>query len=311
MNEFTLLSEIEAHAVSIAGKAGEILLSHFNQPIDVQFKGKGRRDPVTLADRHSDEYLRVAIRERFPEHGILSEEGEAVRAPDSPFTWVLDPLDGTVNFMNGLPVFAVSVGVLRDGQPVVGSIYTPVSHQAAAGVYHARLGNGAWLNNERIDIARPPSGRPLAAMPIGRGFRLTGRSRKEPRETRSTGSMAVDLAFAAAGVFQYALFGRPKIWDVAAGVLLVKEAGGTAVAKRRRQEWQPLDRFEPSSDRKQALGGLGGWSIPLLVGAHEAVTRVTRDIRGPAFRWSLLGWHRRDHVKRQGTGNDQVRSQTG
>ena len=310
MNENALLAEIEAHAVVIAGKAGEILLSHFSKPIDVQFKGKGSRDPVTAADRASDEYLRAAIKDRFPEHGIVSEEGEAVSSSGSPYTWVLDPLDGTVNFMNGMPLFAVSVGVLCDGQPVAGSIYAPVTHKAVAGVYHARLGNGAWLDNERIDITRPSSGRPLAAMPAAGRFRLTGQGRKEPHETRSTGSIAVDLVFTASGIFQYALFGRPKIWDVAAGVLLVKEAGGAAVAKGKGQSWQPLDRFEPSADEKRILSALSGWSTPLLVGGPEVITRVARDIRGPSFQWSLLGWHRRDRLNRQRTNAVRAPRQT-
>ncbi len=256
MNELTQLAEIEAYAVSIAGKAGDVLLSHFSRPLAVEFKDKGKKDPVTAADRASDDYLRSAIREKFPEHNIVSEEGEVAGNSGSPFTWVLDPLDGTINFMNGLPLFAVSVGVLRDGRPVAGAVFTPVTHKAKAGVYHAQLGNGAWLNDERLSVLTAPSGRPLTAMPGGGPFRLTGQSRKQPREARSTGSIAIDLALAASGVFQYALFAHPKIWDVAAGVLLATEAGGSALVKRKGGRWLALDRFEPAASEKETLKGL-------------------------------------------------------
>ena len=110
--DISLLEEIEAHAVSIAREAGQIILEHFCKPLEVHFKGKERTDPVTTADHRSEEFLKIGIREKFPQHGILSEEGGVLSKSDSPFVWVLDPLDGTSNFMNGLPLFAVSIGVL-------------------------------------------------------------------------------------------------------------------------------------------------------------------------------------------------------
>jgi myo-inositol-1(or 4)-monophosphatase len=276
----SLLEEIEVHAVHIAREAGRILLEHFNQPLEVRFKGKNNRDPVTAADGRSEAYLKTAIKEKFPRHGILGEEGGALSEPDSPFIWVLDPLDGTSNFLNGLPLFAVSVGVLWQGWPVAGGIYVPVSHRAAPGVYHARHGGGAYLDGERIEAARTPSGRPLSQMPSR--FRLAGRSRKAPHEARNLGSIAFELALTASGVFQYALFGRPKIWDVAAGVVLVKEAGGLALTRPKKgKNWLPLTRFPSGQENgPKALEDLLGWSAPLVVGAPEAAGQVVNDIRG-------------------------------
>ncbi len=279
----SLLEEIEAHAVYIAQQAGQILLEQFCKPLEVEFKGKKKSDPVTIADKRSEEYLKKAIGEKFPRHGILSEESGALGQSVSPFVWVLDPLDGTSNFINGLPLFAVSIGVLYEGRPIAGSIYVPVSHRAAEGVYHACLGRGAFLNGERIEIATEPSGRPLSEIPaqFGRHFRLSGKSRKEPHETRNLGSIALELALAACGVFQYALFGRPKLWDVAAGVLLVKEAGGLAFTRRSRvRNWLPLEKFQTKQDDdKEVLDSLGKWSSPLVVGAPDTVRKVVRDIR--------------------------------
>ena len=278
-----LLKEIETHAVTIARGAGQILLERFRQPQEVQFKGKHNRDPVTAADGSSDTYLKKAIKDKFPNHNILSEEGGALSEADSPFIWVIDPLDGTVNFMNGLPLFSVSVGVLWRGQPVAGGIFVTVSHHAGPGVYHARLGNGAFLDGEKLEIARTPSGRPLAETPPGfsGGFRLSGRSRKAPHETRNLGSIAVELTLAACGVFQYAVFGAPKIWDIAAGVVLVKEAGGLAFTRPKKgRDWLPLERFQPGLENDpKALETLRGWSAPLIVGAPEAARQVVKDVR--------------------------------
>ena len=283
--DISLLEKIEAHAVCIAREAGQILLEHFRKPLEVHFKGKKRRDPVTTADRRSEEYLKIVIREKFPQHGILSEEGGVLSKSDSPFVWVLDPLDGTSNFMNGLPLFAVSIGVLWKRQPVVGSIYVPVSHHATAGVYHACLGKGAYLNGERIEVAREPSGRPLSGNPsqFGSRFRLAGQSQRKPHEARNLGSIALELALTACGVFQYALFGSPKLWDVAAGVLLVKEAGGLAFTRRTRgRNWLHLERFQLEQNNDQeALENLRSWSSPLVVGAPDIARKVVKDFRGP------------------------------
>ncbi|OGO31211.1 MAG: hypothetical protein A2Z29_09215 [Chloroflexi bacterium RBG_16_56_11] len=291
------LEEIEAYAVDIAREAGQILLEHFRKPLEVQFKGKHNRDPVTIADGRSEEYLKKAIKQKFPRHSILSEEGGVHYESDSPFVWVLDPLDGTSNFMNGLPLFAVSVGVLWQGQPAVGSIYVPVSHRANPGVYHARQGNGAYLDGEKIEAARTTSGRPLSEIPprFTGGLRLSGQSRKEPHEARNLGSIAVELALTACGVFQYALFGRPKIWDVAAGVMIVKEAGGLAFARPKRgNDWLPLERFQPAQKNdSKALDNLRDWSAPLVVGASDVARQVVKDIRGfhhPLSRFSALLW---------------------
>jgi myo-inositol-1(or 4)-monophosphatase len=280
-----LLAEIEAHAIAIAGQAGRILHEQFRRPLEVQFKGKKNSDPVTTADRLSDEYLKGAIKEKFPSHSIVSEEGGKLSESDSPFVWVLDPLDGTANYINGLPLYAVSVGVLWKRQPVAGSIYVPVSQHGAEGVYHGRLGRGAFFNNEKIEVNLKPTGRPLSEIPVQLGgrFRLSGKSRKEPYEARNLGSIALELALAAGGVFQWALFGSPKLWDAAAGVLLVKEAGGLSFIRRPRgKDWLVLERFQAEQEKdSETLESLRAWSFPLLVGAPEAARNVSRDIRVP------------------------------
>jgi myo-inositol-1(or 4)-monophosphatase len=279
----SLLEEIENYAVVIAQQAGQILWEQFRKPLEIQFKDKEHADPVTSADRLSDDYLKRAIRQKFPQHNILSEEGASSSESDSPFIWVLDPLDGTANYLNGLPLFAVSIGVLWKRQPVVGSIYVPVSQRGAQGVYRARLGWGAFLNNERIGVVTQPSSRPLSEIPVqfGEHLRLAGQSRKEYPEARNLGSIALEITLAAGGVFQYAFFGGPRIWDVAAGVLLVKEAGGLSLIRLPQgKDWQKLERFQMESDNaSEPLENLRRWSFPLVLGAAERTRKIVKDIR--------------------------------
>lgn len=279
----SLLEEIETQSMEAARQAGQILCEQFSKPLEVEFKGKQRTDPVTSADRLSEEYLKRAISEKFPGHCILGEEGGPLLETDSPFVWVLDPLDGTANFMNGLPFFAVSVGVLWKRKPVVGSIWVPVSHRAAGGVYHARLGKGAFLDKEKIEASIKASGRPLAEIPVqfGSRFHLAGKSRKEPHEARNLGSIALEMAMAACGVFQYAVFGSPKIWDVAAGVLLVKEAGGLCYARMPgRKSWSILEQFQAEQNNSpEALENLRKWSFPVIAGEPEAAENMVKNIR--------------------------------
>jgi myo-inositol-1(or 4)-monophosphatase len=285
-----ILEGIEVFSVQIAREAGHILLEHFNKPLEIDYKGKKNTDPVTEADRNSDQYLKQAIKEKFPDHNIVSEEGDTSSQSSSPFTWVLDPLDGTTNFINGLPFFAVSIGVLWNNQPVVGSIYVPVGHKTSEGIYHAFLGNGAFFNDERITVASESTQQSLAEMPprFGNQFRLTGKSRKEPYETRNLGSIALELTLTASGVFQYALFMRPKLWDVLAGTVLIKEAGGVVFSYGMKKKWDSRYEFETQeTEIGTRLEIFQNWSAALIAGTPNVTNNVVKDIR---IRRSLLNW---------------------
>jgi myo-inositol-1(or 4)-monophosphatase len=286
-NDDKLLEEIEAYAVTIARGAGEIVLGHFRGTVDVKFKGKDNQDPVTNADTESEAYLKQAINEKYPEHGIIGEEGTR-DAPGADYTWVLDALDGTSNFINGLPLFCVSVGVLRHGVPVAGAIYTPISHLATAGVYHARTGHGAWLDDEKV-APRPASGRPLYGLPPF--YRLAEPSRKKPHERRSVGSIALELVYTAAGIFQYALFGMPCLWDVAAGAVIVSETGGLVYTRPKgSKEWQPLESFLPAAGTKDPKP-LHDWRDPFIAGAADITRETVRDLR-QVRRPIRMMWHK-------------------
>jgi len=283
------LLEIEEQAAQVARETGSLLLDLFRGPLQVEYKDKHERDPVSQADRRAEEYLRRAIHDSFPGHAILGEEGKDSGAGDAEYTWVLDPLDGTTNFVNGLPLFAVSVGVLRWGHPAVGAIWSSVTPTGSAGVFSARAGGGARLDGNPISLdgthrgGKPPALR-LAAVPGGSGRRLGAGTR--PGDPRTLGSIAVEAALVAAGVLQSAVFMRPKIWDVAAGVTIVREAGGSAFT-RDGKRWHELTYFRRSRDRAGVLKPLREWSGALLVGSPASTAALAARLNPTALSRAL------------------------
>jgi myo-inositol-1(or 4)-monophosphatase len=289
----SLLAEIEALAVEIARGGGAILGRYFGSTLEIEYKDEKKTDPVTVADKESQTYLADAISERFPDHGILGEEDEdedeeGAKAPD--FVWLLDPLDGTKNFLNGLPVYACSIGVLHRGEPVAGAIYLPWPGEAAGVVAHARKGGGAFVDGEPTNMpdAAEPVGNRLVSLPasFGATFQFSKPMDGKVGELRTTGSIAYEMAMVARGVLQYALTGAPRLWDVAGGAALVKEAGGVVMVGRRaegrnplmpsRLHWGTLDSFISGWDSGTVtLKDLRRWSAPMVAGSPGIARYVT------------------------------------
>ncbi len=261
-----LAMEIETAAVEMARGAGALLAECFGRQLTIEYKDKNQLDPVTSADKDTQQYLEAEISRRFPDHGILGEEilpetsgdsaGESAGrtesddpAPD--FLWVLDPLDGTTNFLNGLPIYAVSIGVLYRGEPVAGSLFLPWPEKEGGIVAHARKGGGAYFGEREAhaDPEAEPQGHRLVAVPghfdMRHSFR--GELRSRAGEPRVLGSIAYELAMTACGVMQYSIFGAPRMWDMAAGVLTVMEAQGAVLTRfRGEKRYHPLGSLVPS-----------------------------------------------------------------
>ena len=285
-----LLVDIEAEAAEMTRHAGEILLGHFGTDIEVEYKDeKKQRDPVTKADTESQEYLCSSISRSFPDHGIVGEEGPKEEdEPVKDFLWVLDPLDGTTNFINGLPIYAVSVGVLHRGTPVAGAIFIPWPGGNGGVVLHARKGGGAWMDGERISIvpegtgSEGPEPNRLVGLPgsFGASFKIGKGLRRRVGEPRVTGSIAYELAMAAREVFQYVVIGGPRIWDVAAGVLIVAEAGSLVMVRPRgARRWEPLTCLGPSwEQRRPTEKEVRSWVGSLIVGNKTAVPVVAANL---------------------------------
>ncbi len=282
----------------MAQGAGEILLKCFGQSLKVSYKGKGERDPVTEADRASQDFLKEAIRTQFPEHGVVAEEdaGEDDSvAPD--YVWILDPLDGTTNFLNGLPIYAVSVGVLYKGEPVVGSLFVPWPHKNGGVVLHARKGGGTYVESEPLTLPETsePEGKRLTGLPSYFGAWHTFRKQMRGKigETRTTGSIAYEMALAAQGVLQYAIHTRPRIWDVAGGVALLLEAGGVVMVRSTKSKgWEPLRSFfDHWESGVTTLKQVREWSIGMMIsGADGMAEEVAANVRGRRHLGHRLAW---------------------
>ena len=290
-----LLIDIERYATDIVRQAGGILAGHFGGTLRIEYKDKTERDPVTNADTEVQEFLAGRIAERFPQHGLLAEEDqgdqEETRVPD--ILWVVDPLDGTKNFLNGLPVYASSIGVMHRGVAVVGAVFIPWPAASGGAVVHARRGGGAFMESEPISVLDSAElrGNALVTLPGSFGFshRFAKPMRGKIGEVRLTGSMAYEIALTAMGVLQYSVVTAPKLWDVAGGAALVQEAGGLIMRERRAaglsgmlggQTWEPADSFVPSWNTEPPTeSGLRRWSQPLALGGPNAVRYVTANLR--------------------------------
>lgn len=288
------LKDIEAAAITLAWGAGCILSAQFGKQLSIEYKDKNQLDPVTSADKSTQEYLVTEITRLFPSHGILGEEGSDETDPTGPapdFLWVLDPLDGTTNFLNGLPVYASSIGILHRGRPVAGALYIPWPAPGGGFVLHCRQGGGSKFTlseggaDESVSVytSEKPVGNRLIGLPgffvqTARFGKPVGRN---PGELRTTGSIAYELAMTACGVLQYAIIGAPRMWDMLAGAIAVQEAGGTVMTRlnRREKQWRPMDSLVPTwEDKPPTLKELRQWVAPLVAGNQQVAPLIANNM---------------------------------
>ena len=214
-----------------ARKVGRALLKDFTEVEQLQVSAKGPGDFVSRADRRAEETIRTELMAARPSYGFLGEEGTVIEGEDPTRRWIVDPLDGTTNFLHGLPHWAVSIGLEHKGQIVAGVIYDPVKDE----MFYAEKGEGAWLNESRLRVsARHKMIESIFATGLPFGGRadlpetLKDLARLLPAcaGVRRFGSAALDLAYVAAGRYDGFWERRLNSWDMAAGLVIVREAGG-------------------------------------------------------------------------------------
>jgi myo-inositol-1(or 4)-monophosphatase len=220
-------TDVITAAAQIAREAGALLMEHFRQHVKIEYKGEA--DLVTIADRKSETLIRQRLREHWPSHDILGEEG-GLQDTGSDYRWYVDPLDGTTNFAHGFPVFCVSMALEYRGRRIAGVIYDPTRDE----LFAAEQGSGAYLNDERIRVSQTTN---LAECLLATGF-PSHKRHKNPNiffyhqitlrthGVRRAGSAALDLCCVASGRFDGFWEFNLNPWDTAAGVLMVEEAGG-------------------------------------------------------------------------------------
>jgi len=223
----TIRTDVLAPAAQVAREAGALLMEYFERHVAIEYKGDA--DLVTVADRKSEALIRQRLREHWPSHDILGEEG-GLHDTGSDYRWYVDPLDGTTNFAHGFPVFCVSMALEYKGKRIAGVIYDPTRDE----LFSAEQGSGAFLNDRPIHVSKTPN---LSESLVATGF-PSHKRHKNPNiffyhqitlrthGVRRAGSAALDLCCVACGRFDGFWEFNLNPWDTAAGVLLVEEAGG-------------------------------------------------------------------------------------
>lgn len=209
--------------------ASEIVKEGFLSNFELEYKS-GKSNIVTSIDKKSEQFIFNYISKNFPSHGILAEEGSN-KESTSEYTWVVDPIDGTTNFAHGLPLFSVSIGILRGNEIVAGGISDVMSDT----IYLAEVGSGSTRNGVKIKVSNRKTidesllvtGFPYNVKENpGNAFEIFSFITKNARAVRRLGSAALDFCYVANGVFDAFWEINLQPWDVCAGILLVKEAGG-------------------------------------------------------------------------------------
>lgn len=223
------MHELKETLLTAAHEAGSIILQYFNGAFKINHK-EGINNLVTEVDNLAEKKIIEVITERFPDHSIISEEVGELSKP-SDYQWIIDPIDGTVNFAHGVPICCVSIGLLHKNELILGAVYNPMMDE----FFFAEKGKGATLNGEKISVSKKSDFRTAFLVtgfpykwPDGpeHPIKVFERLVLEGLPVRRLGSAAIDLCWVACGRFDGFWEYNLSAWDVAAGYLIVQEAGG-------------------------------------------------------------------------------------
>jgi len=212
-------------------KASRSLIRDFGEIENLQVSAKGPGDFVTSADKRTEKILIDELQKAHPEYGIVTEEMGIINKSNIKNRWIIDPIDGTMNFLNGVPQFAISIGYEEEGEIKCGVIFNPIMNE----MFCAEKGNGAYLNNSRIRVSNKK--KINNALLVTGGPEVSSKNKdkifseyinvsKNVSNIRKFGSAALDMAYVACGRFDGYWQRELNYWDIAAGIIILKEAGG-------------------------------------------------------------------------------------
>ena len=197
-------------------KASKILIRDFGEIENLQVSKKGPTDFVTNSDLKTEKIIIEELKKAKPHYSIISEETGIENNKDKNNTWIIDPIDGTVNFLHGVPHFAISIALKSNNEIISGLIFDPIKNE----MFYAEKNNGAYFNNQRIRVSKKNELNNCL-------FVTGGKIEKEPDlPFRKSGCAALDMAYVASGRYDGYFQNNLKLWDIAAGIVLIKEAGG-------------------------------------------------------------------------------------
>ena len=197
-------------------KASKILIRDFGELEKLQVSKKGPRDFVTNSDVKAEKIIIEELKKARPNYSIISEENGVEKNKDISNSWIIDPIDGTINFLHGIPHFAISIALKSDDEIICGLIFDPIKDE----MFYAEKNNGAFFNNQRIRVSKKNN--------LDECLFAVGKLKYEPNFTyRRSGCAALDIAYVASGRLDGYAQSNLNLWDIAAGIILIKEAGGT------------------------------------------------------------------------------------
>ena len=202
--------------IKAAEKASKVLIRDFGEVENLQVSAKGPSDFVTNADKKAEKIIIEELSKSRKKFSILSEETGEIKNSDINNVWIIDPIDGTTNFLHGVPHFAISIALKSNNEIISGLIFDPIKNE----MFFAEKNNGAYLNNKRMKVSRKKI--------LEECLFATGGKKeiKSDLNTRKSGSAALDIAYVAAGRYDGYFQNHLNLWDIAAGIIMVKEAGG-------------------------------------------------------------------------------------
>ena len=196
-------------------KASKILIRDFGELEKLQVSKKGPRDFVTNSDVKAEKIIIEELKKARPNYSIISEENGVEKNKDTSNSWIIDPIDGTINFLHGIPHFAISIALKSDDEIICGLIFDPIKDE----MFYAEKNNGAFFNNQRIRVSKKNN--------LDECLFAVGKLKNEPSFTyRRSGCAALDIAYVASGRLDGYAQSNLNLWDIAAGIVLIKEAGG-------------------------------------------------------------------------------------
>ena len=201
--------------IKASAKASKILIRDFGEVEKLQVSVKGPSDFVSNADIKTEKIIINELMKSKKNYSIISEEGGSKINSDTENVWIIDPIDGTTNFLHGVPHFAISIALKSNNEIVSGLIYDPIKDE----MFYAEKNNGAFFNNQRIKVSKKKD---IDSCLFGTGGEIT----KIDLITRKSGCAALDMAYVAAGRYDGYFQNNLNLWDIAAGIIIVKEAGG-------------------------------------------------------------------------------------
>lgn len=282
------LEHIEQSVIRAAREAGKFVASRLGGVLEVSSKGdKSGKDLVTDVDRASQKLIAEIMAETCPLHMLLGEEDPPDEEPAAAdWIWAVDPVDGTTNFVNSSAVYAVSVAALFRGEPMATALWIPWPNNDRFLLMHARKGNGTWLNGSKIQVHPPSdSGAPrpgvLSATPgwLRRMFNVRDPLAGNFGETRIGGSTCYEQFMVAKGSMQFSITGFAHTWDFAAGILLVKEAGGKVMAVNSDRRFEEFEGWgQDYTNDPATYGRLRKWRGLLLFGAPATVDFIAANL---------------------------------